>query len=110
MHLILTYAAETSGITCPSACEACRFNVSGRWLSASSKQKKREPENQLPRWILLWFSLERVAQVEANAARSLVEERLAVPWALNHRRNRAAVPVEPRLRVVPVLDGVVRRR
>ena len=43
------------------------------------KAKKREPENRLPRWIPLWFRLERVAQVEANAARVLVAERLAVP-------------------------------
>jgi hypothetical protein len=41
-------------------------------------KKKREPENRLPLWMLFWF-LERVTQVEANAARVLVKERLAIP-------------------------------
>src|SRR5713226_1687012 len=59
---------------------------------------------------LFGFSLEGVAQVEANAARVLVEERLAVPGALRHRRHGAAVPGDPRLRVVPALEGFVRRR
>src|SRR5712692_9200410 len=90
--LILTYAPGGSGITaggthqlrvdnnsqnsrraiqtahCASAwrvsrcASACRRAFS-TWLSASSKQKKREPENRLPRQIpLFWLKVRRCTE------------------------------------------------